>query len=81
MEWINKFFPYSIGNYIQYPMINYNGKECMKVKSDSEVASVVSLCDPIDCSLPGSSVHGIFWARILEWDAISFSRGSSRPRD
>ena len=35
----------------------------------------------MDCSLPGSSVHGIFQARILEWVAISFSRGSSRPRD
>ena len=36
---------------------------------------------PMDCSLPGSSVHGIFQARILEWAAISSSRGSSRPRD
>ena len=35
----------------------------------------------MDCSLPGSSVHGIFQARVLEWVAISFSRGSSRPRD
>ena len=40
-----------------------------------------TLCDPIDCSLPGSSVHGIFQARILEWIAIPFSRGSSWPRD
>ena len=39
------------------------------------------LCDPIDCSLLGSSVHGIFQARILEWVAISFSRRSSQPRD
>ena len=38
-------------------------------------------CDPMDCSLPGSSLHGIFQARILEWGAIAFSRGSSRPRD
>ena len=46
------------------------------------VASVVSnSCDPMDCSLPGSSVPGIFQARILEWVAISFSRGSSPPRD
>ena len=37
--------------------------------------------DPMDFSLPGSSVHGIFQARVLEWVAISFSRGSSRPRD
>ena len=36
-------------------------------------------CDPIDCSLPGSSVHGIFQARVLEWVPISFSRGSSNP--
>ena len=41
----------------------------------------LTLCDPMDCSLPGSSVHGIFQARILEWIAISFSRGSSQPRD
>ena len=39
------------------------------------------LCDPMDCSLQGSSVHGILQARILEWVVISFSRGSSRPRD
>ena len=41
----------------------------------------VTLCDPLDCSLPGSSVHGISQARILEWVAISFSRGSYQPRD
>ena len=40
-----------------------------------------TFCDPVDCSLPGSSVHGISQARILGWVAISFSRGSSRPRD
>ena len=50
-------------------------------KSEGEVAqSCPTLCNPMDCSLPGSSVHGIFQARILEWIAISFSR-SSRPRD
>ena len=48
----------------------------------SEVAQPCpTLCDPMDCSLPGSSVHGIFQARVLEWIAISFSRGSSQPRD
>ena len=41
----------------------------------------LTLCDPMDCNLPGSSVHGILQARILEWAAIPFSRGSSRPRD
>ena len=48
----------------------------------SEVAQLCpTLCDPMDCSLPGSSVHGIFQAIVLEWIAISFSRGSSQPRD
>ena len=41
----------------------------------------LTLCDPVDCSPPGSSVPGILQARILEWVAIPFSRGSSRPRD
>ena len=41
----------------------------------------LTLCDPIDCNLPGSSVHGILQGRIQEWAAIPFSRGSSRPRD
>ena len=43
--------------------------------------SCPALCDPMDCSLPGSAVRGILQARILEWVAISFSRGSSQPRD
>ena len=43
--------------------------------------SCPTLCSPVDCSPPGSSVHGILQARILEWVAISCSRGSSRPRD
>ena len=47
---------------------------CMKVKSESEVTqSCPTLQDPVDCSPPGSSVHGIFQARVLEWVAISFS--------
>ena len=56
---------------------------CCKLKeSESEVAqSCLTLCDPMDCGLPGSSVHGIFQARVLEWVAISFSRGSSWSRD
>ena len=46
----------------------------MKVKSESEVAqSYPTLTDPMDCSLPGSSTHGIFQARVLEWGAIAFS--------
>ena len=43
--------------------------------------SRLTLCDTLDCNPPGSSVHGIFQARILEWVAISSSRGSSQPRD
>ena len=46
----------------------------MKVKSESEVAqSYPTLSDPMDCSLPGSSIHGIFQARVLEWGATAFS--------
>ena len=46
----------------------------MKVKSESEVTqSCLTLSDPMDCSPPSSSVHGIFQARVLEWDAIAFS--------
>ena len=47
----------------------------------SVTQSCPTLCDPMDCSPPGSSVHGIFQARILECVAISSSRGSSRPKD
>ena len=51
--------------------------QCMKVKSESQVAqSCPTLRDPMDCSLPGSSVHGIFQARVLEWGAITFSVNS-----
>ena len=51
----------------------------MKVKSESEVAqSCPTLSDLTDCSPPGSSVHGIFQARVLEWGAIAFSRKFSR---
>ena len=48
--------------------------QCMKVKSESEVAQLCpTLSDPRDCSLPGSSIHGIFQARVLEWGASAFS--------
>ena len=60
--------------------------DILKVKGESEsksdvTQSFLTLWDPTDRSLPGSSVHGIFQARILEWVAISFSRRSSQPRD
>ena len=49
--------------------------QCMKVKSESEVAQLCpTLSDPMDCSLPSSSVHGICQARVLEWGAIAFSK-------
>ena len=52
--------------------------QCMKVKSEREVAeSCLTLSDPMDCSLPGSSIHGIFQARVLEWGAIAFSAHES----
>ena len=52
------------------------------LESESEVTQLcLTLCDPMDCSLPGSSIYGIFQARILEWVSISFSSGSSQPRD
>ena len=54
--------------------------QCVKVKSESEVTQLCpTLHDPVDCSPPGSSVHGIFQARVLEWGAIAFS--DRRPSD
>ena len=66
--------------------VNLSGEQGKGVVRDevvyeSEVAqSCPTFCDPMDCSLRGFSVHGIFQARVLEWGAISFSRGSSPPR-
>ena len=55
--------------------------QCMKVESESEVAqSCQTLSNPMDCSLPGSSVHGIFQARVLEWGAIAFSGTLQRKK-
>ena len=53
----------------------------MKVKSESEdTQSYLNLNDPMDCSLPGSSIHGIFQARVLEWGVIAFSEVQSRSQ-
>ena len=59
------------------------GRNCewLRVAGEGSVQSCPTLRDPMDCSPPGSSVHGISQARILEWGAISSSRGSSPPRD
>ena len=67
----------------EYPQF-YTGEQLTTYYMElvcAQLLSRVRLCDPMDCSLPGFSVHGIFQARILEWDAISFSRIASRPRD
>ena len=62
---------------IQYSVLSHQFGE-----SESEVAqSCPTLCDPMACSLSGSSIHGIFQARVLEWIAIAFSRGLSQPRN
>ena len=63
--------------FVAYPALCGFVSDLEWVKSLSRVW----LCNPMDCSLPGSSIHGIFQARVLEWVAISFSRGSSQPRD
>ena len=52
----------------------------MRTDESAVAQSCLTLCDPMDCTLTGSSVHGIFQAIVLEWIAISFSRGSSQPR-
>ena len=54
---------------------------CLWERKKAKLPSCVRLCDPMDCSPPGSSVHGSLQARILEWVTIPFSRGSSQPRD
>ena len=64
---------------LHLPSLGSLWRDSFKVKVNS--LSCVWLCDPTDCSLPGSSVRGILQARILEWVAVSFSRRSSQPRD
>ena len=65
-----------------HSFINYVVNTYCSFEGEGEVSqSCLTLCDPVDYSLPGFSVHGILQARVLEWGAIAFSRGSSRPRD
>ena len=63
--------------YLLTDSITRRGKQTKHVKAQS----CPTICDPMDCSLRGCSVHGISQARVLEWVALSFSRGSSQPRD
>ena len=62
-------------------LTSWKWKWSQSVVSDSATPRTVAYQDPMDCSLPGFSVHEIFQAIVLEWISISFSRGSSRPRD
>ena len=63
------------------PILQKGKLRLQGIKTLSGAVLCLTLCDPMDCSLPGSSVHGIFQARILEWVAISFSREFSQTRD
>ena len=77
--------PFSIKNFFDVTPIRITTGKCSQsiVNDGGDLVTklCLTLCDLMDCSLPGSSVHGILQARILEWVAISFSRGSSRPRN
>ena len=78
-HWTESVLEAGIISYSLYPWILAHPVylECVCVCAQS----CLRVCNPVDCSLPGSSAHGIFQARILEWVAISSSRGSSRPWD
>ena len=73
-------FSYSLSSVLSHDLFFYRGSLPLHMHAKS-LQLCPTLCDPLDRSLPGSSVHGIFQARILEQVAISFSRGSSQPRD
>ena len=77
---LDEFTPISLYSDL-YPLWPILTMKWSEVKWNEVTQSCPTLCGPMDCSLPGSSVHGIFQARILEWVAISFSRGSSQTRD
>ena len=72
-------YHFGFSHFLRTSKVTIFGNEVVYVCSVTQLC--VSLCDPMDCSPPGSSVRGIFQARILEWVDISFSRGSSWPRD
>ena len=71
------------GKDMDYPSFRWGHRlRCFYLQNKSVVTQLcLTLCDPMGCSPPGSSAHGVLQARILEWAAMSFSRGSSRPRD
>ena len=82
---IKLFFALAYSIVLWSPKLNgilFQGKaHSFKICMLSHFSHVLTLCDPMDCRLPGSSVHGILQARILEWVALPSSRGSSWPRD
>ena len=69
------------GTFLAKAELSLKGKDLRGPRWVCILSRVLLFCDPVDCSPPGSSVHGILQARTLEWVAISFSRGSSWPRD
>ena len=81
--WYNQLFLLMLQ--LRFPFLQFLFNQKYFLSDGHGVSQVTQLCptlsNPMDCSLPGSSVRGIFQARVLEWIAISFSRGSSRPRD
>ena len=80
LTWVNKLKTIPRRHFRQSDSKMY--KDIYKGLKWSEVAQLcLILCDPINCSLPSFSIHGIFQARVLKWVGISFSRGSSWPRD
>ena len=86
--WLFFLWNYNVWGFFRYikfdlmVMLCFVHSESVFMTFESKVTQLCStLCNPMDCSLLGSSVHGIFQARILEWVAISFSMGFSQPRD
>ena len=77
-EW-KEILPYIISLILRKSLTLWGAE--WKEKWDEVSQSCPTLCDPVNCGPPGSSVHGILQARTLEWVAVSFSRGSSGPRD
>ena len=78
-HWIRHVYAFYLSTLNQHDVLPLPS-HCVWVRAQS-LQSCLTLCEPVDCSLPGSSVHGILQAIILKWAAIASSRGSSRPRD
>ena len=79
-KWINYTYTYVHSMGLNYRVSSRVPMLYSEWVSEWSRSSCQTLCDPMDCSLPGSSLHGILQPRVLEWVAISFSTGSSQPR-